>query len=73
MMINTNFYTLKQFKDFISELNLPDDTPIVHLDRSGEMASYFSGINIMTLHMKEGPMNWTRYPDKEGKECLVIG
>ena len=72
-MVNTNFYTVKQLKDFISELNLPDDTPIVHLDRSGEMASYFSGINIMSLHMKEGPMSGMRYPNKEGKECLVIG
>ena len=72
-MVNTNFYTLKQLKDFIDELNLPDDTPIVHLDRSDEMASYFSGINIMTLHMKEGPMSWMHYPNKEGKECLVIG
>ena len=72
-MVNTNFYTLKQLKDFISELDLPDDTPIVHLDRSDEMASYFSGISVMTLHMKEGPMRCMHYPNKEGKECLVIG
>lgn len=72
-MINTNFYTIKQLKDFISELNLPDDTPIVHLGRSGEMVPYFSGVNIMALRMKEGPMNGMHYPDKEGKECLVIG
>ena len=71
-MINTNFYTLKQLKDFISKLNLPDDTPIVHVDRDDEMASYFSGINIMSLHMKEGPVNGMHYPNKEGKEYLVI-